>query len=90
MKKLFYLVSLFILFFTLGVKAGGDIYSINMDIYLDQSGNANIKEIWDVRADDGSEWFKQIKNLNGIEITNYRVSMYNTPLTMKNWNVNES
>ena len=83
MKKLFYLLSLFILFLTTNVNAAGDIYSINMDIYLDQQGNANIREIWDVKAFDGSEWFKQIKNLNGIEITNFNVYMDNTPLTEK-------
>ena len=90
MKKLLYLLSLFLLFLTINVKAAGDIYNINMDIYLDRNGNANITEKWDVKADDGSEWFKQIKNLNGIEITNFRVSMDNTPLTMKNWNINET
>ena len=90
MKKIFYLLSLFILFFTISVSAAGDIYSINMDIYLNEQGDANITEIWDVKAFDGSEWFKQIKNLNGIEITNYTVSMDNIPLTRKDWNINES
>lgn len=90
MKKIFYLLSLFILFFTISVSAAGDIYSINMDIYLNEQGDANITEIWDVKAFDGSEWFKQIKNLNGIEITNYTVSMDNIPLTRKDWDVDES
>ena len=90
MKKIFYLLTLFILFFTISVSAAGDIYSINMDIYLNEQGDANITEIWDVKAFDGSEWFKQIKNLNGIEITNYTVSMDNIPLTRKDWNINES
>lgn len=90
MKKIFYLLTLFILFFTIKVYAKGDIYSINMDIYLDEYGNANIEEKWDVKAFDGSEWFKQIKNINGIDITNYTVSMDNIPMTKKDWNINES
>lgn len=90
MKKILYLLTILFLFTTFNVTASGDIYSINMDIYLDKEGNANIREIWDVKADDGSEWFKQIHNLNGIEISNFTVSMDNIPLTSKEWNVSES
>ena len=62
-----------------------------MDIYLDRQGNANIEEKWDVKAEDGSEWFKQIKNLRGIEIEEYTVYMDGDLLTeKKDWNINES
>ena len=90
MKKLFYLFATIILFTTIKVYAKGDVYSINMDIYLNQNGNIDITEIWDVKADDGSEWFKQIQNLNGIEITNYSVAMDGDLLTEKTWNVDEN
>lgn len=90
MKKIFYLLSLFILFLTISVKASNDIYSINMDIYLDKQGNATIKETWEVKGEDGSEWYRRLNNLGNSKITDFKVSMDNVPLTEKNWNINES
>ena len=58
-----------------------------MDVYLQKNGDMNITEYWDVKAEDGSEWFKQIKNINDIEITNFVVSMDGNPLTQKEWNI---
>ncbi len=89
MKKILYFITIVILFTTTKVYAKSDIYSINMDIYLEQNGNMNITEKWDVKAEDGSEWFKQIKNIDDIEITNYSVYMDGDLLTEKVWNVNE-
>lgn len=89
MKK--YLLGLTILLLaTINVYAKSDIYSINMDVYLQKNGNMDVTEYWDVRADDGTEWFKQIKNLNESKIINYTVSMDGEPLKQKNWNVKES
>ena len=53
MKKIIYLLTLIVIFTTINVYAAGDIYSINMDIYLNQNGDANITERWDVKANDG-------------------------------------
>ena len=90
MKKILLFITTFILF-TTTVYAKSDIYSINMDIYLDKEGNANIEEKWDVKAEDGSEWFKQIKNIDDIEIVDYEVYMDGDLLTKKNdWNVNDN
>ena len=90
MKKIFYLaISLFFLFAT-KVDARDTIYSINMDIYLDKSGNANITEVWDVKADGGTEWFKQIENMGNSNISNFTVYMDNAPLTYKEWNIGEN
>ncbi len=88
MKKILLFITTFILL-TTTVYAKSDIYSINMDIYLNQNGDMDITEIWDVKAEDGSEWFKQIKNIDGISINNYTVSMDGDLLTeKKDWDVN--
>ena len=88
MKKVF-LFLMFILF-TTNVFAKSDIYSINMDVYLQKNGDMNITEYWDVKAEDGTEWFKQIKNLGDIEIKDFTVYMDGELLTYKNWDINES
>ncbi len=88
MKKiLFILIILFL--WTTNVYAKGDVYSINMDIYINENGSLDITERWDVKADSGTEWFKQIKNLGNITISDYTVSMDGNLMTLKEWNVNE-
>ena len=90
MKKIFYLLILLFTFNFINVFASGDIYKIDMNIYLEENGDMRVSEVWDVKAFDGSEWFKQVLNLNNQEIKDYSVSMDNYPLTYKDWNINES
>ena len=66
------------------------IYNIDMDIYLEENGSARVTEIWDVRADSGTEWYKQMYNLGNQELSNFTVSMDGRELQYKEWNVNES
>ena len=88
-KRSFYLIFILILLFPISVFAD-DIYKIDMHIYLNKDGSANITEVWDVSADSGTEWYKQLYNLGNQELSNFKVSMDNEPLTYKEWNVNES
>lgn len=86
-KKL--LLFMIILFAPIWVYAD-HIYNIDMDIYLEEDGTANITEVWDVQADSGSEWYKQLYNLGTEELSNFRVSMDGHDLQYKSWNVDES
>lgn len=89
MKKIKCFLLVIFLFFTKTVFAD-TIYKVNMDIYLDKEGNANIIEEWDVKADSGSEWYKALYNLGNQKLSNYKVSMDGKELIYKNWNINES
>ena len=86
-KKL--LLFMLILFAPIWVYAD-HIYNIDMDIYLEEDGTANITEVWDVQADSGSEWYKQLYNLGTEELSNFKVSMDGRDLQYKSWNVDES
>ena len=66
------------------------IYNIDMDIYLNEDGTANITEVWDVKADSGTEWYKQLYNLGTQELSDFTVSMDGRQLQEKYWNVDES
>lgn len=87
-KKIFlFLVMMFIM----PISALADtIYSVNMDINILEDGTANVKEIWDVKADSGSEWYKTMYELNNSELTNYKVTMDGKDLIYKTWDVNET
>lgn len=86
-KKIIFLICLLI--FPISVFAD-HIYDIKMDIYLNQDGSANITEVWDVKANSGSEWYKQLYNLGNMKISNYEVAMDGNPMKMKNWDIDES
>ena len=94
MKKI--LCSVFILFtslfiFNLDVYAKNNIESIDMDIYVDKSGNAQIAETWVVDFDSGTEVYKPYYNLGASEITNFQVSMDGATFSYNDyWNTNGS
>ena len=91
MKKIMFLIVITFSFF-IGVNtcSANDINSIEMYVYIDGTGTATIKEVWDVDGTDGTEWYKVLKNLGNSEVRNFKVSMDGKELTYKNWNVNES
>ena len=66
------------------------IYDIDMNIYLEEDGTAKITEVWDVKADSGTEWYKQLYNLGNQELSDFTVSMDDRDLQYKSWNVDES
>ena len=88
LKKLLF-IGLFLLILTTNVYAN-TIYSIDMDIYLDENANANITEIWKVKGTDGTEWYKPLRSLGESKLSDFTVSMDGKPLTYKNWNIYES
>ena len=86
-KKIIFLVCL--LLFPISVFAD-HIYKIDMSINITKDGNADVKEVWDVKADSGSEWYKQLYNLKNQEISKFKVSMDGKALTYKEWDIDES
>ena len=89
MKRKIIFLFIIIMLFPIYVKAD-NIYKIDMTINLTEEGNANITEVWDVSADSGTEWYKQLYNLKNQELYNFEVSMDGNPLTYKEWNIDES
>ena len=81
MKKLKYLFYLVLFIPTLVFASDGDrINRIDVNIALDASGNAHIKEVWDVYAGSGTEFYKAEYNLRNMEITNFQVIDENNKL----------
>ena len=87
-KKLLFLLALFFIFGFTNVKAN-TINSIDITMYLNKDGSADITETWDVKGTDGTEWYHPFRDLGETKITNFTVSMDGEPLTYKTWNINE-
>ncbi len=61
---------------TLGIKTSvnaNSISSINMDIYVDNNGNAEVTEVWTCSTNQGTEVYHPYYNLGNSQITNLRV-----------------
>ena len=72
MKKI--IIILFIFMFPIVVKANS-INSIDMDIFIDNNGNARITEVWDAYLDSGTEGFHSYGNIGESYISDLSVSM---------------
>lgn len=88
MKRLFTLV--FSLFIYCAAFAQA-IYSIDVDVLIDEKGDARITQIWDTEAVDGTEWYIPIGNLGQMKIKDLTVSDENGTVfkTLDSWDVDK-
>lgn len=86
-----YLIFIGLLFiFPLVVKANS-ISKIDMDIYLDNYGNAHVTETWSANLNQGTEGYKPYYNLGNARITNFKVSEKGKDYTFDDyWNTSAS
>ena len=89
--KFKYILVLITSFLLMNVVHANDIKSINMDIYIDNNGNANIKETWVADLNSGTEGYKPYYNLGTSEIKDFKVKLDDREFTtIPNWNVDAS
>ena len=89
MKKILILL-IFIITFSITNVYANEIKSIDVNMYVNKDGSADITETWNVDGTDGTEWYHPFRDLGDTRITNYTVTMDNIPLEYKSWNVDES
>jgi hypothetical protein len=91
MKKAFLSVITFLSSFLLmNVVYANTINDINMDIYIDENGDATIKEVWDYTSSKNTEIYHPYYNIGSAEITDFTVSDSTGQkyTFVNNWNVN--
>ena len=89
MKK--YILFMFCLFIFPLVVNANSVSNINMNIYIDNNGNATITEIWDAILDYGTEGYHPYYNLGEAYISDVNVSMDGHKFeTVDSWNINNS
>ena len=94
-KNLFKILFLFLfLIFLVNINKiveANSISKISMDIYVDDSGNAQITEVWNCYTNEGTEVYHPYYNLGSSEITNLTVSENNTLYdTLYSWDTSGS
>ena len=90
-KKLLDIIIIsFLLLIIMGFKnsvSANSISSIDMDIYVDNNGNAEVTEVWNCSTNQGTECYHPYYNLGNSSITNLRVSdKTNTYTNTGSWN----
>lgn len=83
MKRIKYLLFL-LLCVPFGVTATS-IESIDMDIVLDENGNATVTETWEANVNQGTEGYHPYFNLQDSELTVVSASMDNKEYTIENY-----
>lgn len=86
-----FLFSLLILFLSKNAVQANSISKISMDIYVDNSGNASITEMWNCYTNSGTEAYHPYYNLGKSEIKDLTVSENGkTYTTLSSWNTSGS
>ena len=90
MKKVYAVIGI-ILILMCSVVQANEMRSIDMNVFIDENGNANVTETWQYYSDSGTECYHSYKNLGNSKIKNLIVSDdVMTYEILDSWDVNGS
>lgn len=90
MKKVYVVIGI-ILILICSVVQANEMRSIDMNVFIDENGNANVTETWQYYSDSGTECYHSYKNLGNSKIKNLIVSDdVMTYEILDGWDVNGS
>ena len=92
-KKIIWGIFVLGIFCLMATNVNADsIKNIEMDVYIDDDGNAKITEVWEASLSQGTEGYRPYTKLGNSAISNFRVSddTGRTYETLSSWNVNAS
>ena len=90
MKKFIYSLLIITSFFIVGTVKAESINSINMDIYIDNNGDAYVTEVWDTNATEKTEYYHAYYNIGNSKITDLKVKDESQEYTYTEWDINGS
>lgn len=90
MKK--YLILIISMFLFIPIVNASSVNKINMDIYIDSNGDANVREVWDTTATSGStELYKTYNNVGNSKFLDFKVSLNGKEYNSLNyWDIDAS
>lgn len=92
MKRYGFILTILLSFFLISNVNAQDIKSINMDINIDKSGTAHVKENWTIYFDkneDLTEVYKPYNNIGKAEFKNFKVTLKNKQYQNIKWDINK-
>ena len=88
MKKILFTLVLFLI---PNIILANEIFNIDMNIYVDNTGTAHVTEVWKTKLNEGTEGYKPYYNLGTSQISNFKVKLNDKEYTFNNYyNINDS
>ena len=86
--KVFFVMLFAFIIFSIGKSVSANsINKISMDVYVDSNGDAQVTEVWNCSASQGTEVYHPYYNLGNSKITNLTVSEGDSSYeTLSSWN----
>ena len=72
MKKILFTLVLFLI---PNIILANEIFNIDMNIYVDNTGTAHVTEVWKTKLNEGTEGYKPYYNLGTSQISNFKVKL---------------
>lgn len=73
MYKIIFIFTIVLLYMFIGKVYANSINDIDMDVYIDKNGDANVTETWKAWLTEGTEGYRTFKNLGNSEISDFQV-----------------
>lgn len=73
MYKIIFIFTIVLLYIFIGKVYANSINDIDIDVYIDKNGDANVTETWKEWLNEGTEGYKEYKNLGNSEISDFQV-----------------
>ena len=73
MYKIIFIFTIVLLYMFIGKVYASSINDIDIDVYIDKNGDANVTETWKEWLNEGTEGYKEYKNLGNSEISDFQV-----------------
>ena len=73
MYKIIFIFTIVLLYIFIGKVYANSINDIDIDVYIDKNGDANVTETWKEWLNEGTEGYKENKNLGNSEISDFQV-----------------
>lgn len=91
-KKILFIIVVLFSFFLFSKVQANSINQIDMDVYVDENGNASVTEVWQANLTEGTEGFRTYTNLGNSSIFNFSISddSGRTYDTLSNWNTSDT
>ena len=72
--KIIFFTFVIVFFCMVNQVSANSIKNIDIDVYIDNNGNAVVTEVWDVKLTNGTEGYRACKKIGNSEITNFSVT----------------
>ena len=90
--KIIFCTFIMLFFVLINQVSANSITNIDMDIYIDNNGNATVTEVWKANLTEGTEGYRPYTKMGNSEISNFSVidQTGTTYQSLSTWNTGDN